>query len=973
MMILRRAIIFVALLFSCQVLSAQSTFYYSKLRPAGLNWKQLKTPHFRVIFPEGEDSLAYSTGLILEQQYPNASELTGGKLRNFPVVLSNYNDLSNGFVTSFNFRSEFDLATFKGKAINPRSGNWLEAVLPHELLHATHANVNNPISIGGVLRLFSPDVARSINFFPSVGVHEGLAVYLESNKVHADGGRGNYTFFNNQFNSNLASTSPWSMAQTLQPSRQTLPYNRHYISGYTFTQWLHDAYGEDISRKSINFHYNFFFLGYGFALKQETKKWPSQLYNEYQNAIKAKEDKRLALFENTSTSDKHIILPIPFKGLRLQKPLWVSENQVVYFGSQYNAPRGFYTFDLQRKKATLLKEAVTSSDFNIEYDASTNSLLYSEYGARPLYAGAYFLDIKKLDLSTGKTTSITNNARAYAPTNTASKTYALQTNHSSASIISISKDGTIDTLKTISEATPVAIKANPSSKTQLAVIMNKKGVQALWLTNPSTLAQDLDTTPTLAFNDASIHDLAWHPVEQKLLFTLDKFPAMNIYEYDVSTGDVLQLTSSLYNAFEASYSPDGNAIVYTFQDKEEQKLAILDKADFYNRRVPKDAILQGFDLKERLSIPTIGSSNASQTKEWEVSTYKSDISWIKPRAILPVFKENTGTNQFGLAAYSTDALGSQSYSAEITGIQNRLWYDISYSNNTFFPGVTLRAYNDPSFLALSLDQNTDAVNELYPVMLEERGFSIALPFSISAKDISRPTSFYFSPKLFLEQIRYSNLTPTPLSNFADQYKLGYYTQLNWRILSLPRDVQPSSGVVLFSSLEKALNNPQLQVTFPSGFSASSKLSERWGHYFGAFGYVSPLRKFNQSLRLGVQFLQQSNQLLYSTSTITPLGFQDDLFPTSSNLGRFSTRYAIPLFYPDKGSFLVPFHLNAIYITGFSHTISDLNTSSLLTNSRSIFGGGLHFQFSISNLNFELGFGVAYEPSRDKTQFIIGDF
>ncbi len=972
-MITRRALIFAALVFSCQTLSAQSIFYYSKLRPSGLNWQELKTPHFRVIFPEGEGSLAYNAGLILEQQYPTASKLTGGKLRNFPVVLSSYNDLSNGFVTSFNFRSEFDLAPFKGKAINPRSGNWMEAVLPHELLHATHANVNNPISIGGVLRLFSPDVARSINFFPSVGVHEGLAVYLESNKVHTDGGRGNYTFFNNQFNSNLSSTSPWSMAQTLQPSSQTLPYNRHYIAGYTFTQWLHDTYGEDISRKSINFHYNFFFMGYGFALKQETKKWPGQLYNEYQKAMKAKEAKRLAIFESISTSDKHIVLPIPFKGLRLQKPLWIGENQIVYFGSQYNAPRGFYTFDLHSKKTKLLKEAITSSDFNIEHDASTNSLLYSEYGARPLYAGAYLLDIHQLDLATGKATAITNNARAYAPTNTASSTFALQTNHSSASIISISKSGEIDILNTFPDATPVAIKANPSNKTQLAIIMNKKGVQALWLTTPSTLTQDLDSSPTLAFNDASIHDLAWHPTEQKLLFTLDKFPAMNIYEFDVSTGDILQLTSSLYNAFEASYSPDGNAIVYTFQHEKEQKIAILQKADFYNKRVTKDALLQGFDLKKQLSIPAIGASNANQTKDWEVNKYRSDISWIKPRAILPVIKENSGANQIGLAAYSTDVLGSQSYSVEVTGIQSRLWYDITYSNKTFFPGFSLRAYSEPTFSALSFDQDGNGVKEQYGIMFEERGFSLALPFSVSAKDISRPTNFYFSPKFYLEQIRLSDLSPSPLSDFANQYKLGYYAQLNWRILALPRDVQPSSGVVLFSSLENALNNPELQVTFPNGYSQSLILNDRWGHYFGAFGYVSPLRKFNQSLRLDVQFLQQSNQLLYNTNTIVPFGFKNDIFPSSSNIGRFSTRYAIPLLYPDKGSFLVPFHLNAIYITGFSHTISDLDTSSLLTNSRSIFGGGLHFQFSISNLNFELGFGVAYEPSRNQTQFIIGDF
>lgn len=70
--------------------------------------------------------------------------------------------------------------------------------------------------------------------------------------------------------------------------------------------------------------------------------------------------------------------------------------------------------------------------------------------------------------------------------------------------------------------------------------MNKRGVQGLWITTPQTIAQDVNQAPRVAFKNASIFDLDWHPSEQKLLFTADESPAMNIYELNVSTGDIVQ-------------------------------------------------------------------------------------------------------------------------------------------------------------------------------------------------------------------------------------------------------------------------------------------------------------------------------------------------------------------------------------------------------------------------------------------------
>ena len=223
-------LLFLTLAFQSTIALGQYSLYYTQQRPAGITWLQLNTEHFRVIYPAGLDSTAIRAAKILEHEYPLTSEYMGSELSRFPVILTNYNDLSNGFVSPTNFRSEVDLAPFKGKSINPQSGSWLEAVLPHELVHANHMNNMATFSIPGLFYFVAPDIGRAFNSFPPLGMHEGLAVYYESTRgIHAESGRSNYSYFNNQFAANLAGNDPWNMSQAFTIADYTTPSNRHYI------------------------------------------------------------------------------------------------------------------------------------------------------------------------------------------------------------------------------------------------------------------------------------------------------------------------------------------------------------------------------------------------------------------------------------------------------------------------------------------------------------------------------------------------------------------------------------------------------------------------------------------------------------------------------------------------------------------------------------------------------------------------
>lgn len=946
--------------------SQQNPLYFTQHRPAGINWKELKSPHFRIIFAEGHEEIARRSARILESQYDQTYELTGGSLKNFPVVLSPYNDVTNGFVSSTNFRSEVDLSPFKGKSLNPQSGLWMETVLPHELLHANHANVTNKASIASAIGLLGPDLRRSFNMFPPLGVHEGLAVYHESEHgIREYSGRSNYTYFQNQFNANLAGPNTWNMGQNLIISDYSQPGDRHYMGGANFTKWLHQTYGDDISKRAIRVHQNLFFLGYGYALRKVTGKWPGELYEEYQASLEHREDERTEDLA-VSTDDDLRVIESSLNGVRQQRPIWLNDREIVVHSRQYNAPGAFYQYNLADNSFEKISEHFLVSDYYMDYDEETNHLFIAENFSINRVFSNYQTDLVRLNLTTGSQFRISTGQRLYAPDKSSTAFYALQPDGDISNIVKVESES-IEPLTSFVDKSAVVVKASPHNPGELAVVLNQRGIQALWIVDHTTIDSELNGLPDLAFKNGSIHDISWHPSNNKILFSMDAFPAMNIYEYDLESGSIQQITNSRYNAMEADYSPDGSSIALISQIGNERKLAILHRDDFYNRSVETEALLTGSALSEALSIPILGDDLIEKSSSWEISDYGKDFSWLKPRAILPVAKEKSGVTEWGAALYSTDVLQSQLYSLEVTSLQDRFWYNINYTNKTFYPGLNLSTYSTPEFVRIRIS-DTEA-----PLFLqEEQGLSVGLPLEYYFNKTDRFSSIFVRPSINLEKLRFNDLSPTPVSNFSTQWKATLFTQLNIRLMQRPRDIQPASGAQLFAQIEDVLNNTTQQLTF-NGQTGVIPLSKRHAYFYGTNFYLTPLPKTNQTLLLSAQFLNQSDRRLFSNSTIIPFGFDDDIFATSSSIGRVSSRYTIPLAYPDKGGMLVPFYVSNVFMSLFSHTLLDFDSQDANNSPTTLVGAGLHFRFKISNLALDLGLGVTYDLSRNQTDFILGSF
>lgn len=947
--------------------SSVAQFYSTQYRPPSQNWQYLQTPHFKLVYAKGNDSTALQMGRILEEQYSSVQNLVGGELNNFPVVLNDYNDRSNGFVTPIHFRSEIELPPIKGKSLNPQTGNWLENVGPHELVHALQLSNLGDYNLPQLISLFSPDLARSFHGAIPFGVLEGIAVHHETENISRGGGRGNHPFFTNQFDATFNSDQRWSMGQLLQTTTDTRPFGRHYIGGYEFTAWLQNEQGSQTTRNALDFYMDFPFLGYGVALRHATGQWPGQLYNQFEEHHEKSSKSKEAETNRISELD------IPFKGIEIRRPKWLSDSTLIFYGSFYNARPGFYSYDLENKNVNRLITTNTVGDYRYDLSPDRSQMVFSYYETDPIYDNTTKAELVQFDLDTHHSKQISKGGRLYAPAYFGDQFLALQTQPASSQLVSVAQANTsgsdINHLLTLDGHEIKAVATNPENQ-KLALIANKRGMQGLWITHKKELHSKIEGPPDVVFEDGSVFDPEWHPDGNKLMFSSDFSGTHQLYEYNLVDKEIAQITNADFNAFEGSYSPQGDRIAFVRQHENERLPAILNRADFVNSQIDDDTWQPSQAKNKFMERPVVADSTVVQSKEWETGDYSAGPAWLAPRTILPVFDEisNRDVYKAGFALHSNSLLADQRYSAEFSYLQNRGWYDLSYQNKTFYPGFKMRLFSRPSFISIQGENNNQSIT----LLRQERGLALSVPFQYRINQNIYSTSFFFEPEIRQSQIRFHDISATgATSNFGDITVANLFGRFNYRLQQNIRDLQPNSGAYIYTELERYLSagnaelpigDQQLQFNF----------QQPTALHGGFFTFVSPFRRWNQSLRLGVRGITQSG-FIFDNQFIVSDGFSEPVLENSNNLLSLSTRYTIPLMYVDDGGFLVPLYLSNIYLVAFSNTVTDPTFANHIDGSRSVFGLGIRARFRLSNLSLDIGVGYGYEPSRQHHQFFIGDF
>ncbi len=917
-------------------------------RPAQ-RWMQMETPHFRVLYSKGQDSLARATGRILESQYLLTSKLTGGKLKRFPVILNDYNDRSNGYVSPLLFRTEIEVAPIKGKSMSPRTGGWLETVLPHELVHAQHMNVMPAPGMSWAFSLLSPDIGRGLNTFAHSGFLEGIAVYHESS-IGVDGGRGNLSTFLYEFDTNWrneGNSRRWGLGTALSPSGSSHPGSRHYMGGYQYSAWLVDKYGEKSIRDIIDFHSRWPFLGFGVANWAKTGDSPLQMkrsFNAWYDSTRTKH----ALSSNLD----EVFIETNWRGARMRRPVWMDTETILVYGSAYNQTSGFYRYQTRTKDFSKVLKTSTIEDFVYTYHPELNELVYSVYRPHPFHENRAVANIHRYSLEGRIGQIVENSERMHAPSATTHEIDAL--GYFKESSVWMRYNGSRwDTILTIHPDMIVQIQPRPGTD-EYAVIANKNGLQAIWFVNKGSESELSTAMPDIRYQYGSVLDISWNRDGSRLLYTVDTSGGVQLHEFNVTDESVTHLQSGRPIMLEPSMSPDNRKIAYVHPFGDEYLVGILPYESFVKSTV-QNGIWQA-DVAGHFDRERLGSHLTDMSSEWDSKPYKSGLAWLKPRIVSPYAYEKDGLldSRIGVSLESTELLRRHTYSLDVSTSNNRVWYDLVYRYSGFYPGFIVSTGSEPQFGFL----NTGSA--IVPTIIDDRNTRFSLPFRWILKQNVETSLIQFRPEIQFRSIKaVDSKSGESLSDSRSIQTLRGYFAYAYALEQALRDVQPRKGIVLFADGRQDLKT----------YLTKKGRALRTGLDI----YAPVMSSKNHGLQIRTQILTQDGGLYFGSSSMHRNQFLKSPYQGERNLTNLQLRYSIPLIYPDRGSFLIPWYLESSWLVFFSNTMSPFGGQSgfdPFNQSRTSFGVEWRFVTGFPNFRINIGVGVGYEPLRNEAVIFI---
>lgn len=207
--------------------------------PASTSWKQVNTSNFKVIYSEGNDSLAIGLAKRLQSWRQPISSSLSAYPRKLSVVLRSRTTRSNGFVALAPRRSEF--FTMPPQDYNFAGLNaWLNLLAIHEFRHVVQYEKSKTGFNKFLYTVLGEEALSGMSYLAvPAWFWEGDAVATET--ALTTSGRGRMPEFGMGFRANLLKYGPYSYnKQYLGSFKDFVP--DHYVMGYYMVSHLRRKY-----------------------------------------------------------------------------------------------------------------------------------------------------------------------------------------------------------------------------------------------------------------------------------------------------------------------------------------------------------------------------------------------------------------------------------------------------------------------------------------------------------------------------------------------------------------------------------------------------------------------------------------------------------------------------------------------------------------------------------------------------------
>ncbi len=931
----------------------QTLIYPTLPRPAGIRYEVLTTPHTRIFFESGYLQAAREAAALLERSIDSTLQWMGPvDGSTIPVVLNGYNDLANGYVTPLPYKEEIELPELKGQFLSPRHASWLSLVLPHETAHALHARIRAPFGLGSFLYLFGGDANHLLNLsLTPPGISEGIAVLRESipflSQTPTQPGRLHYSFFRMRFRATMHSRRPWDLAQLVEPAAYTYPIDRHYIGGTFLMQYLRQTYGHDFFRNVAQRFNRFPLLGYGFTLFWQTKTPPWHLSRAFQQVHQD-------TIQGVSPPPETILFSR--KGAFLYRPRWVdNETLVVYLSPEsYDMRAGFYRFSRSAPSPQPIAYETLTEDRYFSLSSDGKRLYFSRYHLDPLVETRAIADVYMLDLARGKVSRISQDSRLFAPIPWRdSLILALQNRASFNDVVFLTPQGNIQRLTTFPRSRFRELLPSLDGK-HLMVLLNAEGHQGVFELH--TDGDSLHLSPLVLFPTASVYTPSWSSDSRFLLFTADLDGQPEVYALDLPEKRLYRLTHSRFGAFDPTLSPDGRWLAYIDYQHERHQLIVRPFTPTAGTLIPSEKWQPDRRTFRSSWLYTPPIPLPALTPQ----PYRPGLSWLVPRIWSPIYLNHAP----GILLAGTEPIQQWSHTLTLYVKEDRLWGEWMVQTTRFPLRPFLYGRYTPDRQFFRWRTQNDPTPRSGHALYGNRQWGLGIAFPLWLYTSTYRTSAQFSLVAETEHRRRLTVTPSfielPTDRFperASRWNLRVAFLLRYRTQRTYRDLRINTGTLLSASTSTSFGEHHLPA------------DQTW--VLTLYQYLPVWLRKHHSLRLHAGYLRQRTAGYRDFQAYAPRGYENDVFPDRWYY-RMGAEYLLPLAYVDRGLFLIPLYIEALYLYGFvEHMATPVGDeiperpASWRTRATSVGGGlGIHLRL-LYNLRLNLRVGMAYRiPEND---------
>ncbi len=553
--IMRKGALFFLLVVLCSHAFAQAPVLNSN--PGSVRWDQVITPSFKIIFPSGYDQQALRIANTLEHlKNAEAETMSDSPPKRIPIILNQYQSISNAFVTMGPWRSEFNLMP------SPRpellgTNTWDNLIAAHEYRHVVQFH-HSRRGINRFLYYIFGQQTQAGMAFAAVPrwFWEGDATLTET--LYSRSGRGRIPAFGRVFKTNLLEEKRYDYnKQHLGSYKDFVP--DHYKLGYYFVTHIRrrtndpeiweDITGEAFSKSLIPFTFSNSMKKYtGMHLVPNYEVMMdelSQTWRDEQAGVIFDDSQDVNRRKETTYTD-------------YLYPQQLDDGRVVALMSGLGDFAQFVTFDNQGFARKLFIPGIVNDAGMLS--ARGTKIVYNEFNFDPRWRNRTYSVLKLYDISTGRIKTLSKGSRYIgadlAPDGRKVVTSESATDQSSSLVVLDALTGArLNKLQNLAGGLYLMPRWSDSGDEIVAVKLDDSGKKLIvydYLRNTENTLWD-------AGDENIAHPV---PLDSVILYNSPRTGTDNIFAVSRTSGLHYQITNSRYGAYNPEVSADGQWLIY---------------------------------------------------------------------------------------------------------------------------------------------------------------------------------------------------------------------------------------------------------------------------------------------------------------------------------------------------------------------------------------------------------------------------